>query len=155
MRSAICALTLLGVAVIAASPLFACDNSSSIYEPPGVEPQKVRVVGPTGGGVRCHPADTGGNCPLPLKITFQLPQGEFVAKAIVTFQGDGNDTGVDRYYAIPYTYGQGDGVDVTLDMEADIPTTILRQNALFTYTVRLVTGAGAQSAVSTLTVSVT
>ena len=56
---------------------------------------------------------------------------------------------------MPYTYGQGDGVDVNLDFEADIPTTILRQNALFTYTVKLVTGAGAVSPASTLTVSVT
>lgn len=153
MRSAFLALSLLGLAVLAASPLFACDNSSSIYEPPGVQPQRVRVAGP--GNVLCHPADTGGNCPLPLKVTFQLPQGEYIAKAIVTFQGDGTDTGTDRYYAVPYTYGQGDGVDITLEVDADLPATILRQNALFTYTVRLVTGAGAQSVASTLTVSVT
>jgi hypothetical protein len=154
VRRVFCAL-FLGLAAAAASPLFACDNSSSIYEPPGVEPQRVRVVGPPGATLHCRPTETGGNCPLPLKVTFQLPQGEFIAKAIVTFQGDGSDTGVDRYYAVPYTYGQGDGVDVTMEVDADIPTTILRENALFTYTVTLVTGAGARSTATTLTVSVT
>lgn len=152
MRSVFCALFLTLAA--AASPLFACDNSSSIVDPVGVKPDVKAVTGPAGGGVRCHPADTGGNCALPIKVTFTLPKGEFIAKAIVSFQGDGSDTGVDRYYAVPFTYGQ-DATEVTLDIDADIPTTILRQNALFTYTVRLVTGAGAESDVSTLTVSVT
>lgn len=155
MRKVICALFLALAATAASTSLFACDNSSSTYEPPGVRPQHFNVTGPAGGGVRCHPADTGGNCPLPLKLTFQLPKGEFVAKAIVTFQGDGSDTGVDRYYAVPFTYGQGEGTDVTFDLEADIPTTILRQNALFTYSVRVITGSGAESDATTLTVSVT
>lgn len=140
--------------------MFACDNSSSTYDPklhdPDFQPQIVSVTGPS--GLRCRPADTGGNCPLPIKVTFKLREGEFITKAVVAFQGDGSDTGADRYYAIPFTYGQGTAADsaaVTLDIDADIPTTILRQNALFTYTVRLITGNGAESSVSTLTVSVT
>lgn len=128
-------------------------NDSSTYEAPGVQPQIVSATGPAGSTVVCHPVDTGGNCPLPIKVTFRLPKDQFVTRAIIRFQSDGSDVGVDRFYAVPPTYGEDQ--DVTITIDADIPATILRRNALFTYSVVLVTGAGAKSAASTLTVSVT
>lgn len=155
MRIAAVPLFLL-LAGLALRPVIACDNSSANIDEvdPAQVPQIISVAGPAGGGVRCHPADTGGNCPLPITVTFRLPKDQFVTRAVVAFQGDGSDVGVDRYYAVPNTFGE-DGADVVLAIDADIPTTILRQNALFTYTVRLITGTGAKSVVTTLTISVT
>ncbi|MBX3225945.1 MAG: hypothetical protein KIT84_29785 [Labilithrix sp.] len=146
-------LFLAGVGVLALAFAAACDDSSA-YEPPGIQPQIVTVIGPAGATVVCHPVDTGGNCPLPITVTFRLPKEQFVTRAVVRFQGDGSDVGYDRIYAVSPTYGN-DGADVTVTVDADIPATILRRNALFTYSVVLVTGAGAKSPASTLTVSVT
>ena len=44
---------------------------------------------------------------------------------------------------------------MTVTVNAAIPTDILRRGALYTYEVRLVTGAGGVSLPTTLTVSVT
>ena len=144
---------LASVAVAVTLGSAAC-NDSSAYEPPGIQPQVVTITGPAGATVVCHPVDTGGNCPLPVTIAFRLPKDHFVTRAIIRFQGDGNDVGIDRFYAVDPTYGK-DGEEVSIVVDADIPSTILRRNALFTYSVVLVTGAGAKSAASTLTVSVT
>lgn len=166
MRSTLCALfvgvSALGLGLVAlgstGAAIVACDNSSSTYDDEKYDasfrPQIISVTGPVGGGVSCRPVDAGGNCPLPLKVTFRLPAGQYIAKAIVTFQGDGSDIGIDRFYAVPFTFGQ-DGTDVVLEIPAEVPTTILRTNALFTYTVRVITGAGSESIRTTLTVSVT
>jgi len=142
--------SLLSLAFVAAA---AC-NDSSTYEPPGIQPQIITATGPTGATVVCHPVDSGGNCPLPITVAFRLPKDQFVTRAIVRFQGDGSDIGIDRTYSVDPASGN-DGADVSLTIEADIPATILRRNALFTYTVVLVTGAGAKSTASTLTISVT
>jgi hypothetical protein len=150
---------ILGAGLVAA----ACDNKSDIYEDPGIQPQIVSAAGPAGGAVTCHPVDsvvdgghigTGGNCALDVQVTFHLPQGQFVDKAIVAFEGDGSDVGIDRHYPVANTFGQGD-TDVTVKIPIEVPPSILRENALFTYTVKLVTGAGAQSVATTLTISVT
>jgi hypothetical protein len=136
-------------------PLFAlaaCESTSG-SSVPGDPPQIVTASGPTGGVVTCDPATAGGNCPLPLAITFRLPKGEFVSKVIVTFQGDGSDTGIDRAFTVPNTFGNGD-TPVVVNVVSSVPSTIVRRGALFTYTVRLITGQGAESSPSTLTVSV-
>src|SRR5690606_16419496 len=100
----------------------------------------------------------GGNCPLPINVTFRLAEPHFVSKAIVRFQGDGSDEGVDRNYPIEDPFekgaGKGEGVDVSIVVDARVPGTILRRGALLTYGVRLLTGAGEESTPSTLTVSV-
>jgi hypothetical protein len=129
-------------------------NDSSGFTPPGPKPQIVSAVGPKDGVVSCDPAVVGGNCPLPINITFRLAQGDLVTRALVRFQGDGSDTGVDRAFPLPNVVGKGESVDVPVTVSASIPPTILRRGALFTYSVRLVTGAGDESQPSTLTVSV-
>jgi hypothetical protein len=131
----------------------ACNDSNG-FTPQGPRPQIVTAVGPKDGIVVCDPATVGGVCPLGINVTFRLTQGEFVTKALVRFQGDGSDTGVDRGYVLDHKLGQGDSVDVPVTINASIPPTILRRGALFTYSVRLVTGAGEESTPSTLTVSV-
>ncbi len=148
-------LFLVGL-IAAAAPflplLVSACNDSSEYEVAPPRPQITKVEGPTGNAVLCDPATTGGVCPLAIKVTFRLPEDQLVTKAIVRFQGDGNDIGVDRAYALPVTYGKGDA-DVPLAFEALLPATILRRSALFTYSIRLVTGRGEESAATTLTVS--
>jgi hypothetical protein len=136
---------LLGVA--------ACNDSSGYVEP-GPRPQIVAVAGPRDGVIACDPNVVGGSCPLPIDVTFRLAENHFVTKAIVRFQGDGSDDGVDRNYVVENAVGKGEAVDVRLQVNARIPETILRKGALFTYTFRLLTGAGEESRVSTLTISV-
>jgi hypothetical protein len=141
--------------LIASTSLFvaACNDSSRIVnEEP--EPVIVGIAGPKNNAVACDPKTTGGACPLSISVSFRLPEDQFVWRAIVRFQGDGSDDGVDRQYQLEYTYGLGTSTDVTVNINAFVPPTILRRGALFTYTVRLLTGAGAESRPSTLTVSV-
>jgi hypothetical protein len=154
---------LLTATVGATAVTAGCDNKSDIYEDKGVEPQIVSAAGPAGGAVTCHPVDsvvdgghigTGGNCPIEIQVTFHLPAGQFVDKAIVAFEGDGSDVGLERHYELANTFGQ-DNTDVLVKIPAEVPPSILRENALFTYTVKLVTGTGAQSVATTLTISVT
>jgi hypothetical protein len=134
--------------------LVAAFNDSSGIAELGPRPQIVAIAGPRDGVVACDPAVVGGACPLPINVTFRLAEPHFVTKAIVRFQGDGGDDGVDRDYPVENALGRGDTVDVPLSVNARIPETILRRGALFTYTVRLHTGAGEESTVSTLTISV-
>ena len=120
----------------------------------GPRPQIVAVSGPKSAVVVCDPATTGGSCPLPIEVTFRLAEDQFVWKAYVRFQGDGGDDGVDRGYLLERTSGRGD-VDTAVTVNASIPPTILRtEGALFRYTVRLVTGAGEESAETPLSISV-
>jgi hypothetical protein len=139
-------------AFLLALALAACDDEST-GAPPGPPPQIVAVAGPANGIVACDPAATGGTCALPITITFRLPEPEFVWKAYVRFQGDGTDAGVDRGYLLPYTIGKG-GADVQVVVNANVPPNLLRRGALFTYSVRLMTGSGAESPSTTLSVSV-
>lgn len=112
------------------------------------------VAGPKDSVVACDPKVVGGACALPLSVTFRLPEDQFVSKALVRFQGDGSDQGVDREYLLDQVFGKGSATDVTVAVAANVPPTVLRTGALFTYTVRLVTGAGEESSAPTLTVSV-
>jgi hypothetical protein len=141
------------------TPLFAlvlaiaaCDDEGT-GAPPGPAPQIVAVAGPANGIVACDPAATGATCPLAITITFRLTEPEFVWKAYVRFQGDGTDRGVDRGYLVPYTIGKGTN-DVQVVVNANVPPNLLRRGAQFTYSVRLVTGSGAESSSTTLSVSV-
>ncbi len=131
----------------------ACTDSSE-YVVPGPRPQIVSVTGPKDAIVMCDPSKVGGACALPISVRFRLPEDQFVSKALVRFQGDGSAQGVDRAYVLEPTFGKGNATDVDLTVNASVPPTILRTGALFTYTVRLVTGAGEESSVSTLTVSI-
>ena len=135
------------------SAIVACNESDGFTEP-GPIPQIVNASGPAGAVVTCDPRTAGGGCPLPITVRFRLPEDQFVWKAYVRFQGDGSDLGVDRGYPLERTFGKGDSADVPVTVNASIPPTILRRGALFTYSVRLVTGTGEESATSTLTVSV-
>lgn len=130
-----------------------CDDGNGVVGS-GAKPQIVSAVGPKDNVVACDPAVSGGSCPLPISLSFRLAKGEIVSKAIVRFQGDGSDTGVDHGYSVPNIPGQGEGIDVPMSFDAAIPPTILRRGALFTYSVRLQTGAGEESSPSSLTVSV-
>lgn len=121
---------------------------------PGPRPQIVQVTGPKDSTVACDPKAVGGACALPISVTFRLQADQFVQKALVRFQGDGSDQGVDRAYLLDQVFGKGNEEAVSLTVNASIPPTIVRPGALFTYTVRLVTGAGEESAAATLTVSV-
>ena len=132
--------------------VLACNDSSEYLEP-GPRPQVVGVTGPRNGAVACDPDTVGGSCLIPIAVTFRLPAEHFVWKVKVRFQGDGGDEGVDRGYLIPPKSGAGLDRDVTVNVEAGIPPTVLRTGATFTYTVRLVTGVGEESDPSTLTVS--
>jgi hypothetical protein len=114
----------------------------------------VDAAGPKDAVVACEPKAVGGACPLAIRVTFRLREDQFVNKAIVRFQGDGGDVGVDRAYLLNATFGKGEAVDVSVTINANVPPAILQRGALFTYTVRLVTGQGEESATSTLTVSV-
>jgi hypothetical protein len=129
-------------------------NDSSDSTPPGPKPQIVTAVGPKDGVVGCDPTVSGGVCPLPITITFRLAEPEIVTKAFVRFQGDGTDVGIDHGYSLPNVPGKGENVDVPVTITSSIPPTILRKGALFTYSVRLVTGTGQESTPSTLTISV-
>lgn len=134
--------------------LLAACNDSKEYNPPGPVPQIQSVTGPAGAVATCSLADGGGNCPLEVKVTFRLAEGSFVTKAILTFAGDQDDDGVDHAYVLPPTYGLGAATDVTVTIPGLIPATILRTGALYTYSVRLLTGAGDTSATTSLTVTV-
>jgi len=141
--------------------LFACAalgitpacNGSDGYTEPGPRPQIVRMSGPQEGVLACDPSTVGGSCPLPIRVTFRLPEDHFVWKAYVRFQNDGSEDGVDRIYLVDPTYGRNDA-DAEVTIPAYVPPTILRRGATFTYGVRLVTGIGEESPMSTLTVSV-
>lgn len=135
--------------------LLAACNDSKEYNPPGPVPQIQSATGPTGAVATCDLADGGGgNCPLEVKVTFRLAEGSFVTKAILTFAGDQDDDGVDHAYVLPPTYGLGPSTDVTVTIPALIPATILRSGALYTYSVRLLTGAGDTSLSTSLSVTV-
>lgn len=151
--------TVLAIAV-------ACTDTSADVDVTGPQPQIVAAVGPNGNVVACNDPisdagttgdagqNVGGNCPIAIKVTFHLPAGQIVNKALVRFQGDGSNVGIDRDFVLPPTAGQ-DSTDVTVTVNAAIPTDILRRGALYTYEVRLVTGSGGVSQPTTLTVSVT
>lgn len=128
-------------------------NDSAGYSEPAPRPQIVNVQGPKDSVVTCDPKATGGACPLAISVTFRLPEDQFVWKAYVRFQGDGSDDGVDRPYLLEYTYGRG-AADVGVTINAGIPPTILNRSQLFSYSVRLVTGAGEESTAAKLSVSV-
>jgi hypothetical protein len=128
-------------------------NDSAGYSEPAPRPQIVGVQGPKDAVVTCDPKTTGGACPVAISVTFRLPEDQFVWKAYVAFQGDGSDDGVDRPYLLEYTYGRG-SADVGVTINAGIPPTILNRSQLFSYSVRLVTGLGEESAAAKLSVSV-
>jgi hypothetical protein len=145
-----------------------CTDTSADIDVTGPQPQIIAAVGPANGVVACNdPVVTtdagtlvdagenlGGNCPISVKLTFHLPPGQFVNKALIRFQGDGSSDGIDRGFTLPQTFGQGT-TDVSVTVDAAVPTDILRRGALYTYEVRLISGAGAVSLPTTLTVSVT
>jgi hypothetical protein len=143
---------LLACAALGLTALPAC-NGSDGYTEPGPRPQIVSMNGPADAVLACDPATVGGACPLPIHVKFRLPEDHFVWKAYVRFQNDGSEDGVDRVYLVAPTYGRNDA-DVDVTIAAYVPPTILRKGATFTYGVRLVTGIGEESPMSTLTVSV-
>jgi hypothetical protein len=161
MRSPVLALALAFALALAGA---ACNDGTAVTQT-AFQPQIVTAQGPQGGVVTCDPTTAGGNCALPIAVTFRLPQGQFVWKAFVRFHGDGSDDGVDHGYPLQaepdagtsqvagLVFGNGD-TPVTVNVAASVPPTILRRGALFTYTVRLVSGNGVESQASTLTVSV-
>ena len=154
-----------------------CNDGKAVTDTE-LQPQIVTASGPANGVVTCDPLVTGGVCALPISLTFRLPANQFVWKAYVRFHGDGSDTGVDHAYLLRCTdadagadagvgagcadhpseiFGKGTlptDPAVPVSFSAEIPPTILRKGALFTYTVRLVSGNGVESQASTLTVSV-
>jgi hypothetical protein len=132
----------------------ACSISSSAdYVDPGPRPEIVRVEGPLNSTVVCDPDKTGGACPLAITVSFRLPEDQFVRKAYVRFEGDGNDVGVDRGYSVESTYGLGQA-EANVKVTAAVPSTILCSRSLFRYSVRLVTGLGAESSPSKVEVTV-
>ncbi|MCW5832618.1 MAG: hypothetical protein KIS78_09435 [Labilithrix sp.] len=136
----------------------ACTRSDGWTEP-GPRPQIVSVTGPAvaGGSVRntvlCSPDSTGGACPMTLGVTFRLPEDHFVWKALVRFQNDGSEDGVDREYLVEQRFGQGD-TPASVSVNAIIPPELIRPGALNRYSVRLLSGAGELSEPSTLSVSI-
>jgi hypothetical protein len=132
----------------------ACDESNG-DSAPRVRPQIIAASGPKDSVLACDPKASGGSCPLPISVTFRLPKDQFVWKALVRFDGDGSETGVDRGYVIPNTFGEGEGVDVVVTVNAGLPPTILQRGGPpFRYGIRLLTGAGVESTTSTLAISV-
>lgn len=106
--------------------------------------------------VNCAPVDTGGACPFSIDLYFRLPEEQFVTSAFVRFQRDGSDAGVDRLYKVKeIRNGQGDARDASVSIDAQVPPNLVGTGALFTFSVRLVTGIGEQSDESTLTLTVT
>ena len=150
--SKLCGLAWLS-ALAAATLLPACNDSSGAGEA-GPRPVIANAAGPKDSVVACDPKVVGGACALALSVTFRLPEDQFVWKALVRFQGDGTDQGVDRAYMLDQTYGKGSTTDVSVAVNASVPPPLLRPGALLTYTVRLVTGAGEESAEARLTVSI-
>jgi hypothetical protein len=140
------------LAVLALLAASACNDSSGYHEP-GPRPRIVKVDAPT--TVNCAPEDTGGACPIQLGVFFRLPEDQVVTKAYVRFQRDGSDYGVDRGYILPPTFGLGETADASVGIDAAVPPNLLDSGALFTYSVRLVTGLGEESPESTLTITVT
>lgn len=100
----------------------------------------------------CDPSASGGSCPMALEIKFRLPPEQFVCKAYLRFQGDGTEDGVDRGYLVERVFGQGDEPQ-TAHVDALVPPNMIRRGALLTYSVRLVSGAGAESDPATLPLS--
>ena len=104
--AAICA-SVLPIAV-------ACTDTSADIDVTGPQPQIVAAVGPPNGVVACNDPvlttdagaivdageNLGGSCPIAVTITFHLPQGQFVNKALVRFQGDGSSDGIDRGFVL-------------------------------------------------------
>jgi len=138
-----CAI-LLGTAALGAC------NESGPYVEPGPRPVIVGVEGPSleDGGARdsvaCNVDSSDGSCPITLKVTFRLSPEHFVWKAFLRFDGDGNDTGIDRGYLVSPQYGV-DGGTQTVEIRAAVPPTVLGRGGLLTYSVRLLTGAGQES----------
>jgi len=142
-------------ALVLSSVLLLACNDSKEYVTPGPVPQITKVSGPAVASASCTPSDGGGGgCGLMVTVQFRLADGSFVTKAIVRFEGDQNDTGVDHGYVVSPTVGKGDSTDVSVVVDAQIPATILRAGALYTYSIRLLTGAGDESLATTLSVSV-
>ncbi len=127
--------------------------TSSDYHEPGPLPQITNVTAPK--TLTCEQRASGGACPITISVKFRLPEDQFVSRALVRFQTDGSDIGVDRTYALEYVFGLGTSADVGVTIQAFVPPTVLRPgSALYTYSVRLMTGAGEESVPTTLTVSV-
>lgn len=143
-------------AMLLAAP--ACTHSDGWSEP-GPRPQIVNVVGPslnlgkTRDTVECDPEKSGGACPMTVSVSFILPEDQVVTKAIVRFQNDGSDEGVDRHYLIEPVYGGG-SAPVSAGVSAIVPPSLIRTGALNRYSIRLVTGAGEESEPATLPLSI-
>ena len=149
--SSLVASGMFALATLSAVP--ACNDSKG-YDEPSTSLRIVSISGPKDNVVHYDPDSNSGACPLPLGVTFRLPEDQAVSRAYVRFQGDGNDVGVDRGFLVEQTYGKGLDTDASVTVHAAVPQTILRTDALFTYSVRLVTANGDESPESTLTVTV-
>ncbi|MBX3213460.1 MAG: hypothetical protein KF850_15590 [Labilithrix sp.] len=152
--------SVLSAVPLAAALLFAaaCTRSDGWYES-GPRPHIVSVTGPSlsDGRVRntvlCSPDATAGACPMTLGVTFRLPEEHFVWKALVRFQNDGSEDGVDREYLVEERFGGGDA-DVSVNVPAFVPPGLIRAGTLNRFSVRLVSGAGELSDPSTLAVTI-
>jgi hypothetical protein len=128
-------------------------SSSSDYHEPGPRPQIVGITAPS--TVECTPECSGGACPLTIGVSFSLPPDQFVKQGLVRFQRDGSDIGVDRPYNIEPVYGVDLPGSVSATLSATVPANLVGTGSLFTYSVRLVTGAGEVSEATTLNLTVT
>ena len=149
--SSLVASGMFALATLIAMP--ACNDSKG-YDEPSTSLRIVGISDPKDNIVHYDPDSNSGACPLPLGIIFRLAEDQLVTRAYVRFQGDGNDVGVDRGFLVEHTYGKGLDEDATVTVNAAVPPSILRTDALFTYSVRLVTANGDESAESTQTVTV-
>lgn len=142
---------MFALATLIAMP--ACNDSKG-YDEPSTSLRIVSISGPKDNVVHYDPNSNSGACPLPLGVVFRLPEDQVVTRAYVRFQGDGGDLGVDRGFLVEQTHGKGLDEDASVTVHAAVPPTILRTDALFTYSVRLVTANGDESPESTQTVTV-
>lgn len=154
--------SIFAVAVLVAAP--ACNDSKGYHDPSASSLRIVSVSGPRDNVVTYDPASNSGACPFSVNVTFRLAEDQFVSMAYVRFQGDGQDDGIDRGHGIVWVnpeggiegraYGAGSENNVTVRVDTAVPPAILRTNAQFTYSVRIMTGAGDESPASTLTLTV-
>ena len=79
--------------LVALVPMPACNDSKGYHEPSSTL-RIVSVTGPKDNALTCDSRANTGACPFSVNVTFRLPAEQFVWKAYVRFQGDGDDVGV-------------------------------------------------------------
>ena len=148
--------------LVALVPMPACNDSKGYHEPSSTL-RIVSVTGPKDNALTCDSRANTGACPFSVNVTFRLPAEQFVWKAYVRFQGDGDDVGVDRAFDVVglndagvsgRVFGAGPETDVAVRIDTAVPPAVLGTNTQLTYSVRMVTGAGDESTEATLKLTV-